>query len=63
MSQLTVTVSKDKKTLTISIPIEPGTSKSGKNIVIASTHGIAPTSATYNGKIVKLGLNAMIQVD
>lgn len=47
--------------LTIKIPLEtPTLSGSGKNLVVASTHGIVMTSSLVNGKPVKIGLNAFI---
>jgi hypothetical protein len=56
---MTATI-KDNK-LIIELELEqPKPSGSGKNLVVASTHGIVATNATVNGKQVKLGVNAFI---
>lgn len=50
--------------LTIQIPTQtPTPSASGKTLVIASTRGNITTTATVDGKPVKLGVNAYIQKD
>ena len=41
---------------------EPELSKTGKTLVVASSHGNKPTSAKVNGKNVVIGLNAYIPV-
>lgn len=41
---------------------EPATSKSGKTLVVASSHGNKVTQAKVNGKNVVVGLNAYIPV-
>jgi hypothetical protein len=47
--------------LIIELDLEtPKPSGSGKNLVIASTHGIVPTTVQVQGKTVKLGVNAFI---
>lgn len=48
--------------LIIAIPLQtPTPSKSsGKTLVVASTHGNKATTATVNGKVVTIGLNAYI---
>lgn len=48
------------KELVITLPIEEKASKTGKTIIIAGTPGITPTDLKYKGKIVSIGLNAMI---
>jgi hypothetical protein len=54
------TTIKDNK-LIIELDLEtPTPSGSGKNLVIASTHGIIATTAQHNGKVVKIGVNAFI---
>lgn len=54
-----VTIQDNK--LIIELPLEtPSLSGSGKNLVVASTHGIITTSALVNGKAVKIGVNAFI---
>jgi hypothetical protein len=40
---------------------EPAPSASGKTLVVASTHGNAPTTAMINGQPVIIGLNAYIR--
>lgn len=52
----------DKKDrLVIELELQtPTASASGKNLVIASTHGIVATTAKVDGKVVKLGVNAFI---
>jgi hypothetical protein len=48
--------------LKIEIPLErPEPSKSGKTLIVATSHGIQQTSATVNGKHVSIGLNAFIK--
>ena len=55
-----VEVSKDKKTLTITMPLNPkGTpSASGKTMVVASTHGNLASEAEIDGKPIIVGVNA-----
>jgi hypothetical protein len=49
-------------TLFIEIPLQtPTASGSGKNLVIASTHGITVSGASFNGNPVKIGLNAFVK--
>lgn len=47
--------------LIIEIEIQPYTSKTGKTLVIASTHGNEASAAVYEGKPVVIGLNAYIK--
>lgn len=47
--------------LVIAIPIEPKASSTGASTVIAGTGGFQPTMALYNGKQVKLNLNAIVK--
>jgi len=48
--------------LLISIPlIAPRPSASGKTLVVATTGGNTPTTATVNGKPVIVGINAYIK--
>lgn len=63
MSKLSVKVDPKAKTLTIVIPITEKNSKSGKNLVIASTGGNQTTEAEWNDKKIVLGLNAYVSVD
>lgn len=56
-----VEIDEKKKTVTIVAPLEePTASGSGKNLVIASTHGSEKTDAEYEGKQVVVGLNVYI---
>jgi hypothetical protein len=49
------------KTLTIEIPLQkPTPSKSGKSQIVASTGGFTATTATVDGKPVRLSVNAII---
>jgi hypothetical protein len=58
-NRMKVTIQDNK--LIIELPLEtPSLSGSGKNLVVASTHGIITTSALVNGKAVKIGVNAFI---
>lgn len=51
---------KDGK-MVITVPLgTPEPSKTGKTLVVASSHGNKPTTATIQGKPVILGLNAYI---
>lgn len=54
-------LSKDKKELTVTIPVSPRPSKSGKTTVIASSAGNRPTTAVYDGKPIVVGLNAYVK--
>lgn len=52
------------KDLVVRIPMQKGKpSKSGKTLVVATTHGNVETDAKVNGKKIKLGLNAYIPND
>ena len=41
---------------------EPETSKTGKTLVVASSHGNKTTQAKVNGKNIVVGLNAYIPI-
>ena len=49
--------------LTIQIPVNdpPRPSSSGKTLIVATSGGNQPTTATVNGKPVTIGLNAYIK--
>lgn len=49
--------------LVVKVPLnkEPSASKSGKTLVIASSHGNQPTAAVVNGKPVIIGFNAYVK--
>jgi len=51
---------KDAK-LQLTISLSEHVSKSGKNLVIASTGGNQPTTAQHKGQVVIVGLNAYIK--
>ncbi len=59
---MSMKVSIDEKTneITITLPISPRPSASGKSTVIASSAGNKATEAQYNGKPVIVGVNAYI---
>ncbi len=47
--------------LVIRLPLrDPELSKSGKSYMVAGTSGFAPTTASVNGKTVKVSVNAII---
>lgn len=48
------------KELIITIPIKEKVSKSGKNLLIATTGGNAVTTAEYKGRKVTVGMNAYV---
>jgi hypothetical protein len=61
MNRMEINVSREKNTLRIEVPIErPWLSKSGKTVLIASTHGSKMTSAKYKNRNILLLLNAFI---
>ena len=47
--------------LTITLPIAPHSSKSGKTTVIASTGGNKASTVQYEGKPVVIGVNAYVK--
>ena len=54
----------DEKTreLVIRVPLgNPQPSKTGKTLVVASSHGNQPTTATIDGQPVVIGVNAYIR--
>ena len=54
--------SQDKKSLVITIPLQaPSESKSGKTLLVATTHGAVATSITVQDKPVIVSLNAYIR--
>ena len=59
---LNVTIDEKARTVTIVTDLLPPTpSASGKTLVIASTHGNQPVTATIQGKPIIAGLNAYIR--
>ncbi len=50
----------EKDTITITLPVSPRTSGSGKSTVIASTAGNKASEAMYNGKPVICGVNCYV---
>jgi len=56
-----VTIDEKTKIMTITISLQtPELSKSGKTLVVASTHGNKVVDAMVSGKPVTIGLNAYI---
>lgn len=55
-----MTVTIEKGELIIRAPITESLSKSGKNLLIATTRGNIPTTAQHKGKPVTLSLNAYV---
>jgi hypothetical protein len=56
---MTVKVENDE--LVIRLPLQPATpSKTGKTLLVATSHGLKVTEAVVNGKPVTVGLNAFI---
>ena len=50
----------DKLHIVIDIATNPAPSKSGKTLVVASSHGCVKTDVQINGKPVIVGVNAYI---
>lgn len=46
--------------MTITLPIAPTNSKTGKSVIIAGTSGFANTGAEYNGRPVRISVNAIV---
>jgi hypothetical protein len=50
--------------LIVKLPLQPPTpSQSGKTLVVASSYGNQPTTASIDGKPVIVGVNAYIRAD
>ncbi len=58
---MTVEVKNGRLLISVELDADPKPSKSGKNLVVATTHGNAATAATHKGKPITLGLNAYIK--
>ena len=58
-----VTINEKTNEITITMPISPRPSKSGKTTVIASSAGNKATEAEYNGKNVVVGVNCYVPKD
>jgi len=59
---MTVEINKAANELVIRLPLEtPQPSKSGKTLVVASTHGNIETTAEIDGKPITVGVNAYIR--
>lgn len=56
----TAEIKGNKLVITIDANLEPKPSKSGKSLLVATTNGNIPTTATVKGRSVTLGLNAYI---
>jgi hypothetical protein len=54
----------EKNEIVIRVPLQkPQPSGSGKSLIVATSAGIVTTSATVDGKPVKIGLNCFIAKD
>ena len=63
MSLLSTRIDDQKKTITIVLALtDPTASKSGKTLVVASTHGNQASGINLNGKAVIVGVNAYVRV-
>ena len=58
-----VSINEETNEITITLPISPRPSKSGKTTVIASSAGNKTTDTLYNGKPVVVGVNCYIPKD
>ncbi len=56
-----VTVKNGKLVIELPLNEQPTPSSSGKNLVVATTHGNITTTAQVNGKPVVIGVNAYIR--
>lgn len=54
---LTATIDEKAKKITVVADLEDVESKSGKSMIVASSHGNQATTAVRNGKPVVVGLN------
>ena len=65
MSEPTVKINKEKKTMTITLPLEsePTPSKSGKSLTVASTRGNQRTDTKVDGKNLTVSVNAYVKAD
>ena len=60
-SKVVCVVDEKKGTLTITLPLEPKKSASGKSTVIASTRGNMAVDAKYKGETVTIGVTAYVK--
>ena len=61
---MNVNVTREKNFLIVRVPLErPFTSKSGKTLVVASSHGVVKTGVSYRKKPISVVLNAFIYPD
>jgi len=63
MADTNVKIDTKAGTVTITLPIDERTSKSGKNTLIATTGGGLRTDASYKGKQVSINVSAYVPVD
>lgn len=59
---MTARIEGTKLIVEIELNQQPETSKTGKTLVVASSHGNKPTQAKINGKNIVVGLNAYIPI-
>jgi len=57
---MTATIEKSELVIRIPLNPTPQLSKTGKSHIVASTGGFAPSTATVQGKPVKVSVNAII---
>lgn len=58
---MNVNVTREENFLIVRVPLErPFASKSGKTLVVASSHGVVKTGVSYRKKPISVVLNAFI---
>lgn len=57
---MTVTIEKNELVLRVPLNDSPSPSKSGKTLIVASSHGIVQTAVQVDGKTVQVGFNAFV---
>ena len=58
MSEISVTVNKKDRTMTITLPLQkPTVSASGKTMVVATTRGNQKVDCEYDGQQLTVGVN------
>lgn len=57
---MTARIEGNRLIVEIELSPQPAISKTGKTLVVASSHGNKPTTAQVNGKNIVVGLNAYI---
>jgi hypothetical protein len=57
---MNVSINKKAGTITITLPLAPAPSASGKSLTLASTRGNKTSEVEYEGKQVVIGVNAYV---